>query len=98
MIRVGSIEVNDINLFLTQGLRGPYFVQVVRDQLDQLHADATAGARVMALCLHPFAAGQPFRHRYLDDALDLVANHPDVWLTTTDEIAEHYARNAGGIA
>ena len=46
----------------------------------------------MALALHPFVIGQGFRRKYLDQALDYVVNHPGVWTTTADEIAEHYTR------
>ncbi len=46
----------------------------------------------MALALHPFVIGQPFRHKYMDQALEYVANHSGVWLTTSDEIAAHYDR------
>jgi len=46
----------------------------------------------MALALHPFVSGHPFRRTYLDQALEYVASHPGVWLTTSDEIAGHYAR------
>ncbi len=91
-----SVELNDLSVFISRGLTGPDFVQLVKDQLDQLHADAAAGGRVMALALHPFVIGQPFRHRYLDQALAYVANHPDVWLTTSDEIAEHFTRTTEG--
>ncbi|MGH3377035.1 MAG: hypothetical protein ACRDP6_20080 [Actinoallomurus sp.] len=45
---------------------------------------------MMALALHPFVTGQPFRHKYLDQALEYLAAQPDIWLTTSDEIAEHY--------
>jgi allantoinase len=90
-----SVELNDIGVFVTKGLTGPDFVRMVRDQLDQLYADSADSGRVMALALHPFVTGQPFRHRYLDEALDYVANHPGVWLTTSDDIADHYARGAG---
>lgn len=72
-------------------LSGPDFVQVVKDQLDQLYADSAESGRVMALALHPFVTGQPFRTKYLDQALEYVVNHPGVWVTTSDEIAEHYA-------
>ena len=41
----------------------------------------------MALALHPFVIGQPFRHRYLDQVLEYLAAQPDAWLTTSDEIA-----------
>jgi allantoinase len=87
-----TVELNDLGLFTMSGLTGPDFVQVVKDQLDQLHADAAGSGRVMALALHPFVSGQPFRRKYLDQALDHVANHPGVWLTTSDDIAEHYRR------
>ncbi|MCE4942051.1 MULTISPECIES: polysaccharide deacetylase family protein [Streptomyces] len=91
-----SIEVNDISLFVGKSLSGPDFVQIVKDQLDQLHEDAAGSGRVMSLVLHPFVINQPFRHKYLDQALEHVAQHPGVWLTTSDEIAEHYARTTTG--
>ncbi|GLW11457.1 polysaccharide deacetylase [Microtetraspora sp. NBRC 13810] len=84
-----SVELNDLLLF-GKGTTGPEFVQIVRDQYEQLSADAEHGGRVMALALHPFVIGQPFRHKYLDQALEYLASRPDVWLTTSDEIAEHY--------
>jgi hypothetical protein len=37
--------------------------------------------------------GQAFRAKYLDKALQYIASHEGVWLTTSDEIAEHYVRN-----
>ncbi|MFG2890754.1 polysaccharide deacetylase family protein [Streptomyces sp. NPDC048248] len=87
-----SVELNDIGLFVGKHLSGPDFVRIVKDQLDQLHEDAADGGRVMALALHPFVIGQAFRYKYLDQALEYVADHPGVWLTTSDEIADHYAR------
>ncbi|MEU5158677.1 polysaccharide deacetylase family protein [Streptomyces sp. NPDC020875] len=87
-----SVELNDIGIFVGKGTTGPDFVRIVRDQLDRLYADATPDSgRVMALALHPFVIGQPFRSRYLDEALEYVTNHPGVWVTTSDEIAGHYA-------
>ncbi|MFF4953436.1 polysaccharide deacetylase family protein [Streptomyces chattanoogensis] len=86
-----SVELNDIGLFVSKGLTGPDFVQIVKDQLDQLYEDSADSGRVMSLALHPFVIGQAFRHKYLDQALEYVVNHPGVWLTTSDEIAEHYA-------
>jgi hypothetical protein len=34
--------------------------------------------------------GQPFRAKYLDQALRFLAAQPDTWLTTSDEIAHRY--------
>ncbi|GAB3439895.1 polysaccharide deacetylase family protein [Actinophytocola sediminis] len=86
-----SVELNDLQLF-GRGLTGPEFVRVVRDQYEQLHADSEHSGRVLALALHPFVIGQPFRHKYLDQALAFLAEQPDIWLTTSDEIAAHYQR------
>ncbi len=87
-----SVELNDIGLFIGKHLSGPDFVRIVKDQLDQFHEDAADSGRVMTLALHPFVIGQAFRYTYLDQALEYVADHPGVWLTTSDEIADHYAR------
>ncbi|WP_020667427.1 polysaccharide deacetylase family protein [Amycolatopsis nigrescens] len=90
-----SVELNDVTLFVNRNLSGPEFLRIVTDQYEQLHADAEHSGRVMALALHPFVVGQPFRHKYLDQALAYLAAQPDVWLTTSDEIAEHYRRTTG---
>jgi allantoinase len=87
-----SIEVNDVSLFVGKSLSGPDFRQIVIDQFDQLYEDSRHSGRVMALGLHPFIVNQPFRHKYLDQALEYITGHSGVWLTTSDEIAEHYER------
>jgi len=86
-----SIEVNDITLFIVKGLSGPEFYQLLVDQFDVLYEEAaTRGGRVMSMGLHPFIVNQPFRHKYLDKALEYITEHDKVWLTTSDEIADWY--------
>lgn len=85
-----SIEVNDVVLFGTHGYTGPDFLQLVKDHYRQLSRDSAESGRVMALCLHPFVIGQPFRYPYFAEALEFIAAQDDVWLTTSDEIAAHY--------
>lgn len=89
-----SVEINDGILFLGKSLSGPEFVRIVKDQFDRLYSEGGASARVMALCLHPFIINQPFRQRYLEEVLAYIAGHEDVWLTTADEIADHYATHS----
>jgi allantoinase len=86
-----AIELNDINLFVSKGFSGEDFYRTVVDQFDQLYADSVESGRVMALALHPFVVGQPFRHKHLARALEYIASHEGVWLTTSDDIAAHYA-------
>lgn len=84
-----TVELNDLVLF-GRGLTGPDFLQMVVDAYEQLHADSAKSGRVMTIALHPFVIGQPFRHKYLDQALAFLAAQPDIWLTTSDDIAAHY--------
>jgi allantoinase len=87
-----SIELNDVTLFVSKSLTGEAFYQMVVDQFDQLYKDSEKSGRVMSLALHPFIINQPFRHKYLEKALEYIARRSDVWLTTSDDIAEHYAK------
>ena len=91
-----SVELNDLMLF-GRGFTGEEFVQIVKDQYDQLRADSATSGRVMALALHPFVIGQPFRHKYLDQALRYLAAQPDAWLTTSDDIATHFRAPTRGV-
>ena len=88
-----SIEVNDIPLFVGKSLTGPDFVQIVKDQFDVLYEEGKTTGRVMCLALHPFVIGQPFRSKYLDEALRYIKGHGEVWFPTSDEIADWYQGN-----
>jgi allantoinase len=91
-----SIEINDITLCVGKSLSGADFCQMIVDQFDQLYKDSETSGRVMALCLHPFVSNQPHRQKYLEQALQYISRHEGVWLTTSDEIAAHYAGNHHG--
>jgi allantoinase len=85
-----SLEINDIGLFIGKTTSGPAFYDIVADQFDVLYEDGATRPRVMALALHPMIIGQPYRHKYLDKVLGYITGHSDVWLTTSDEIADWY--------
>jgi hypothetical protein len=44
--------------------------------------------------VHPFLSGQPYRARYLREALEHMRGHDDVWFCTADDVADWY--RAGG--
>ena len=85
-----SIEVNDIPLLLDKGLSGAEYRDLLIDQLEGLYEVSEASGTVMAIPLHPFLVGLPFRLRYLREALEHIAGHDGVWLATGDQIAAHY--------
>lgn len=85
-----SIEVNDIPLFVGKSLSGEDFYRLVMDQFEQLYESGARSGQVMALAVHPFITGQPFRLKYLDRILAEISSASDVWLATSDEIADFY--------
>jgi peptidoglycan/xylan/chitin deacetylase (PgdA/CDA1 family) len=89
-----SIELNDVLLFVAHRASGEEFYRTVVDQFDELYRNAEHSGRVMALSLHPFVIGQPFRRKYLAKALEYITSHEGVWVTTSDEIAAHYGATA----
>jgi allantoinase len=88
-----AIEANDIPLLIDKGLTGPEYRQVLVDQFDRLYEDGEATGRVMAIPVHPFLIGQPFRIRYFEEALQHILARDEVWMATGDEIAEWYLDN-----
>jgi hypothetical protein len=90
-----SFELNDLPLFVKNAADGPTFARMMVDQFDVLRAESRTIARVMPICVHPFVTGQPFRHKHFSEALAYIAGHPDVWITTADEIAAYSERNLG---
>ncbi|WP_327129536.1 polysaccharide deacetylase family protein [Streptomyces sp. NBC_01727] len=94
-----SLDVNDFLMFTTNpGLSGPDFERVVLDQFEQLLEDSASAGRVMALPLHTFIIGQPYRAKYLKRVLKTIAATKDVWLCTSDDIADHYLATHPGDA
>ena len=86
-----AVDVNDYGLFMSNpSLPGPDYERIVLDQFEQLLRDSASTGRVMALPLHTFIIGQPFRAKYLARMLRTITSTPEVWVCTSDDIAEHY--------
>ncbi len=88
-----SREVNDallINGWPYYSFEADYFAEVCKGQFDVLYGESAEGGRVMCIGLHPFYIGRPGRIRYLYEALEYILSHDDVWVTTAEQIADHY--------
>ena len=58
------------------------------DQFEQLHDDAAASARIMALVVHPYIMGAPHRLKYFRRIFKEIRKKPDVLFWTGGQIAE----------
>ena len=60
------------------------------DQFDQIFADSAAGARIMALVVHPYIMGVPHRLRYFREILEKISATDGAVFWTGEEIVDWY--------
>ncbi len=91
--------LNDINMFLRSNHTPEEYFRLACDQFDVLYKEGEKSGMVMALPLHPFIIGIPYRIKYLDKVLEYICSHEKVWLATGGEIAswyfDHYYEHPG---
>lgn len=81
--------LNDRRL-VDRAFTGADYRALILEQFETLYRDGESNPRVMGIAIHPYITGQPFRASGFDAALEHIAAQPDVWLTTSDEIAAWY--------
>jgi peptidoglycan/xylan/chitin deacetylase (PgdA/CDA1 family) len=62
---------------------------------DVIREAGQEGGRVMAISLHPWIIGQPYRIRALEEALDHILRHAGVWSATGAEILDAWSASQG---
>jgi peptidoglycan/xylan/chitin deacetylase (PgdA/CDA1 family) len=85
-----SWEVNDKPAIEGHHFTPNDFRDMICRQFDVLYREGEQSGRVMAVALHPYITGQPFRIGALEEALAYVSGHAGVWLATGSEIAAAY--------
>jgi peptidoglycan/xylan/chitin deacetylase (PgdA/CDA1 family) len=89
-----TLEIGDIPVFLQHGGSGEDFYRMIVDQFDTMYEEGSNQYRVMAIALHPYIVGHPFRAKHLERALAYIKARDAVWLTTGSAIADWYASAA----
>jgi peptidoglycan/xylan/chitin deacetylase (PgdA/CDA1 family) len=84
-----SGQTNDAIIMFDNRETDSFFARI-KDQFDTLYREGAESGRVMCMALHPHMIGRPSAAKYLDQMLQYVRSHDGVWVTTADEIAEHY--------
>lgn len=85
--------INDIPMFVEANHTPEQYLRIVCDQFDVLYEEGERSGKVMAIPLHPYLTGLPFRIKYLDRALEYIGSHDGVWKATSGEIADWYYQN-----
>ncbi len=84
------VELDDVFALRDRSFRVDEYAVQIKEAFDTMYRDAEAGARLLALNLHPWLIGQPFRIGFLDDALGHVMKHPGVWAANGLAIIDAY--------
>jgi peptidoglycan/xylan/chitin deacetylase (PgdA/CDA1 family) len=81
-----AAELNDSSTMIGRSVSPRDFADMIVDEFTELHAAAAETPLVMSIVLHSFISGVPYRLRAVGEALERIAAHEGVWLTTPREI------------
>ncbi len=88
-----SLELNDTIAYVVNKVEPRRYGQMIKDAFDRLYAEGATSGTVMCIPTHNYQVSTPHRLRAFEEALEYITGHPDVWVTTGREIAEHYLAN-----
>jgi allantoinase len=73
-----TVECNDIPMMIVQHHEGAYWRQKCIDTFERYHQEGESRAKIMAIAIHPYISGQPFRIKYLEEVYEHIAGYKDV--------------------
>ena len=83
------IDIDDYTILVNNHHTEDDFRDALIDQFDVLYNESSAGnGRVMAISLHPWVIGQPYRMGALEAALAHIMGHQGVWAATGSQIMD----------
>ena len=83
------VDIDDYTILVQNHHTEDDFRDALIDQFDLLYREATPeNGRLMAISLHPWVIGQPYRIRALEEALAHIMRHRGVWAATGSEILD----------
>jgi allantoinase len=85
-------ECNDVAMMLIQHHRASEFYDRAIDQFEQIYADAKDSARVMAISVHPYIMGAPYRTKYFRRIFEKIRKKRDVLFWTGEQILDWYLK------
>ena len=88
------IELDDVFALRDRHYRVDDYARQIVEAIDVMRCDATESGRVFVLNLHAWMSGQPFRIRFLTDAIAHIMSQVDIWTATGAEIIEAYSQQA----
>jgi peptidoglycan/xylan/chitin deacetylase (PgdA/CDA1 family) len=92
-----TLPLDDVNALWDRRVPIRRYAEMLKDSFDTLYQDGAENGRLLTLNFHPWLMGQPFRIRYLHDAIGYIMRQPGVWTATGAEIIEWYRQHPPGV-
>jgi peptidoglycan/xylan/chitin deacetylase (PgdA/CDA1 family) len=87
-----SMETNDIPVMIVQHHEAAYWQQKCIDQFDRLYQEGAKRPKVMAIAIHPYISGQPFRIKYLEQVYAHIAKKKGVLHWNGEQIMQWFMK------
>ncbi len=88
-----SVETNDIPMMIVQHHEAAYWTQKCIDSFDRLYQEGAQRAKIMAIAIHPYISGQPFRIKYLEQVYEYINRFPGVVHWNGEQILDWYQKS-----
>lgn len=86
-----SFDVNDAKYYLTPGwMSGDDFLNYLMNTVHCLYREGSKAPKMMTVALHARISGHPGRAQVIHRFLDFLADFPEIWICTRQQIAQHW--------
>jgi peptidoglycan/xylan/chitin deacetylase (PgdA/CDA1 family) len=85
-----SVETNDIPMMMVQHHEAAYWTQKCMDTFERYYAEGAERPKIMAIAIHPYISGQPFRIKYLEEIYARINALPGVLHWNGEQILDWY--------
>ena len=87
-----SVETNDIPMMLVQHHEADYWTRKCLDTFDRYYEEGARRAKIMAIAIHPYISGQPFRIKYLEQVYKAIGRRKGVLHWNGEQILDWYLK------
>ncbi len=92
-----SIECNDITLMIVQHHEAAYWTRKCIDTFDQLYRESANRPKFMAIAVHPYISGQPFRIKYHEAVYEHINQFDGVLHWNGEQILDWYLKSTSRV-
>jgi peptidoglycan/xylan/chitin deacetylase (PgdA/CDA1 family) len=85
-----SVETNDIPMMMVQHHEAAYWTKKCLDSFERLYEEGSRRAKIMAVAIHPYISGQPFRINYLEAFYEKIRKRKGVLHWNGEQILDWY--------